>query len=112
MAADRTNARVAPLADPFQPAVLRVLRETIQTGRQAGIGVCLCGELAADTLATPVLIGMGLEEFSVSAKLIPDLKQAIAGWTLSECETIAHETLALDSNESIRSFLSNTLPKP
>jgi multiphosphoryl transfer protein len=112
MAADRTNSRVAPLADPFQPAVLRMLRDTIQAGRQAGIGVCLCGELAADTLATPVLIGMGLEEFSVSAKLIPDLKQAIAGWTLSECETIARETLALDSSEAIRRFLWNTLPQP
>ncbi len=112
MAADRTNARVAPLADPFQPAVLRMLRDTIQAGRQAGIGVCLCGELAADTLATPVLIGMGLEEFSVSAKLIPELKQSIARWTLSEAEAIAREALALDSSETIRRFLSNTLPQP
>ncbi|MGA2883229.1 MAG: phosphoenolpyruvate--protein phosphotransferase [Bryobacteraceae bacterium] len=111
MAADRTNSRVAPLADPFQPAVLRMLRDTIQTGRQAGIGVCLCGELAADTLATPVLIGMGLEEFSVSAKLIPELKQAIARWTLPAAEAIARETLALDSSEVIRRFLSNALPK-
>ena len=108
MAADRTNARVAPLADPFQPAVLRVLHQTIQAGRQAGIGVCLCGELAADTLATPVLIGMGLEEFSVSAKLIPELKQAIARWTLPEAEGIARETLALHSSEAIRRFLSTT----
>lgn len=108
MAADRTNSRIAPLADPFQPAVLRMLRDTIQAGRQAGIGVCLCGELAADTLATPLLIGMGLEEFSVSAKLIPELKQAIARWTLPEAEAIARKTLALDSSEAIRRFLSNT----
>ena len=111
MAADRTNSRVAPLADPFQPAVLRMLRDTIQAGRHAGIGVCLCGEFAADTLATPVLIGMGLEEFSVSAKLIPELKQAIARWTLPEAEAIARETLALDSSQAIRRFLSNALPK-
>ena len=110
MAADRTNARVAPMADPFQPAVLRMLHQTIQAGRQAGIDVCLCGELAADALATPVLIGMGLEEFSVSAKLIPELKQAIARWTLPRAEVIAHEVLSLDSSESIRRFLSNTLP--
>jgi len=108
MAADRTNARVAPLADPFQPAVLRMLRETIQTGRQAGIDVCLCGEFASDTLATPVLMGMGLEEFSVSARLIPELKQAIARWTLPEAEAIAQAALALDSSDSIRRFLSNT----
>jgi phosphoenolpyruvate-protein phosphotransferase len=111
MAADRTNSRVAPLAAPFQPAVLRMLRDAIQAGRHAGIGVCLCGEFAADTLATPVLIGMGLEEFSVSAKLIPELKQAIARWTLPEAEAIARETLALDSSQAIRRFLSNALPK-
>lgn len=110
MAADRTNARVAPLADPFQPAVLRMLHEAIQAGPNAGIGVCLCGELAADTLATPVLIGMGLEEFSVSAKLIPELKQAIARWTLAEAEAIACKALALDSSESVRRFLSSSLP--
>jgi multiphosphoryl transfer protein len=109
MAADRTNAHVASLADPFQPAVLRMLRQTIQAGRQAGIGVCLCGELAADTLATPVLLGMGLEEFSVSAKLIPELKQAIARWTLPAAEAIAHEALALDSSGSVRRFLSSAL---
>jgi multiphosphoryl transfer protein len=110
MAADRTNAHVATLADPFQPAVLRMLRQTIQAGRQAGIGVCLCGELAADTLATPVLLGMGLEEFSVSAKLIPELKKAIARWTLPAAEAIARETLALDSSGSVRRFLSSALP--
>ena len=70
--------------------------------------MCLRGEFAADTLATPVLIGMGLEEFSVSAKLIPDLKQTIARWTLPEAEAIARETLALDSREAIRRFLSKT----
>ncbi len=110
MAADRTNARVAPLADPFQPAVLRMLHEAIQAGRKAGIGVCLCGELAADALATPVLIGMGLEQFSVSAKLIPELKQAIARWTLAEAQAIACRALALDSSESVRRFLSSSLP--
>jgi len=108
MAADRSNARVASLADPFQPAILRMLRETIQAGRKAGIGVCLCGELAGDTLATPLLLGLGLEEFSVSPKLIPPLKQAIARWTLGETEEIARKALSLDSCESIRCFLANT----
>ena len=78
MAADRTNSRVAPMADPFQPAVLRMIRQTIEAGRGAGIGVALCGELAADPLATPLLLGLGLEEFSVSAPLIPELKRAIS----------------------------------
>jgi phosphocarrier protein FPr len=107
MAADRTNTRVAPIADPFQPAVLRMIHQTIQAGRQAGIGVTLCGELAADPLATPLLLGLGLEEFSVSAPFIPELKQAIRRWSLPEAEAIAREALALDSSEAVRRLLSS-----
>ncbi len=111
MAADRTNARVAPLADPFQPAVMRMIRQTIQEGRKASIGVTLCGELAADPLATPLLLGLGLEEFSVSSALIPELKQAIARWSLPEAEALASEVLRLDSSEAARWRLSRALEK-
>jgi multiphosphoryl transfer protein len=106
MAADRTNARVAPMADPFQPAVLRVVHQTVDAGRRVGIGVALCGELAADPLATPLLIGLGLEEFSVSVPVIPELKQAISRWSMEEAVEIAREALTLDSSEAVRHLLS------
>jgi phosphocarrier protein FPr len=106
MAADRTNSRVGTIADPFQPAVLRMIRQTVEAGRAAGIGVTLCGELAADRLATPLLLGLGLEEFSVSAALIPELKSAIASWSMAEAEAMAREALAMDSSRSVRQFLS------
>ena len=106
MVADRTNARVAPMADPFQPAVLRMLRQAIDAGRQAGIDVALCGEFAADPLAAPLLIGLGLEELSVSAPLVPEVKQAIARWTVAEARRIAAEVLLLDSSEAVRDKLS------
>jgi phosphocarrier protein FPr len=106
MAADRTNARVASIADPFQPAVLRLIRQTVAAGREAGVGVALCGELAADLLATPLLLGLGLEEFSVSAPLIPELKRAIARWTLAEAGEVAHQALALDSSQAVRRLLA------
>jgi phosphocarrier protein FPr len=108
MAADRTNARVAALADPFQPAVLRMLQQAIEAARRAGIGVCLCGELAADPLATPVLIGLGLEEFSVSPNLIPGLKQSIASWRRADAEAIARQALLLDTSAEVRRYLSST----
>jgi phosphocarrier protein FPr len=78
MAADRTNPRVAALANPLQPAVLRMMKQSIAAGRAAGIPVTLCGELAADTKATALLLDLGFEEFSVSAALIPELKLAIS----------------------------------
>jgi phosphocarrier protein FPr len=106
MAADRTNSRVAPIADPFQPAVLRMIRQTIEAGRNAGIEVTLCGELAADPVATPLLLGLGLEEFSVSAPLIPELKRAISRSSVAEAEEVAREALAMDSSRSVRRFLA------
>jgi phosphocarrier protein FPr len=112
MAADRTNSRVAPLADPFQPAVLRMIRQTIEAGRAAGIGVALCGELAADPVATPLLLGLGLEEFSVSAPLIPELKRAISLWSVAEAEAVAREALAMDSCQSVRRLLLLRGPSP
>jgi phosphocarrier protein FPr len=111
MAADRTNAQVASLADPFQPAVMRILSQAIQEGRKAGIGVTLCGELAADPLATPLLIGLGLEEFSVSGSLIPELKQAIARWSRPEAEEMARALLLVDSSKAARRFLLDALEK-
>ena len=107
MAADRTNARVAAIADPFQPAVLRLIRQTIEAAREAGIEVALCGELAADPLATPLLIGLGLEELSVSAGLIPGLKRAIARWTVRDAEALARDAMALDSGAAVRQLLMN-----
>jgi len=112
MAADRTNSRVAPMADPFQPAVLRMIRQTIEAGRGAGIDVALCGELAADPLATPLLLGLGLEEFSVSAPLIPELKRAISLWSAAEAEGVAREALAMDSCQSVRRLLLLRRPSP
>jgi phosphocarrier protein FPr len=105
MAADRTNSRVAQIADPFQPAVLRMIRQAIEAGHNAGIDVALCGELAADPLATPLLLGLGLGEFSVSAPLIPELKRAISRWSVAEAEDVAKAVLATDSVESARRIL-------
>jgi phosphocarrier protein FPr len=105
MAADRTNSRVAPMADPFQPGVLRMIRQTIEAGRSVGIGVALCGELAADPMAAPLLLGLGLEEFSVSAPLIPELKRAISRWSVPEAEGLAQKALALETSQTVRQFL-------
>ncbi len=89
MAADRTNPRVAGLADAMHPAVLRMVHQTVQAGHKAGIWVGLCGELAADPLAAPILLGLGLDEFSLNPQAIPALKQAITQLTVAEAEAIA-----------------------
>ena len=105
MAADRTNAKVAPLADAFHPAVLRMVRQTIQAAHAAGIWVGLCGELAGDPLAAPILLGLGLDEFSMNPPAIPAVKQAIARLTVAEAEAIAEAVLELDSAEAVREYV-------
>jgi multiphosphoryl transfer protein len=106
MVADRTNPRVASMADPFQPAVLRTIGQAIDAGHAAGIEVALCGELGADRVAAPLLIGLGLDELSVSAPFVPEVKQEVARWSLEEARRIAREALALDSGEAVRALLA------
>ena len=74
MAADRTNSQVAPLASAFEPAVLRLIRQVIDAAHEEGKWVGLCGELAGEPLAIPILLGLGLDEFSMNPPAIPPAK--------------------------------------
>jgi phosphocarrier protein FPr len=113
MAADRNNPHVKPLSDAFQPAVLRMIAQTIEAAHAAGIWVGLCGELAGDPSATPILLGLGLDEFSMSAPAIPAVKHAISQLTMSETPELAKAVLQLDSAESVRQYVksSGSMPK-
>ncbi|WP_414513833.1 phosphoenolpyruvate--protein phosphotransferase [Nostoc sp. PCC 9305] len=112
MASDRTNPRVANLVDALHPAILRMVQQTIQAAHTAGISVGLCGELAADTLATPILLGLGLDELSVNPQSIPGVKQAIARLSIVESEAIAASALQQDSAERVRELISTSITPP
>lgn len=105
MASDRNNPRVANLVDALHPAVLRMVQQTVQAAHTAGISVGLCGELAADTFATPILLGLGLDELSVNPQSIPGVKQAIAGSSIVASEAIAASALQQDSAEHVREYV-------
>ena len=105
MAADRGNARVAGLVNPFQPAVLRLVRDAARAAHNAGIWIGMCGELAGNPLATPLLLGLGLDELSMSAPSIPAVKEAVRGLSLADAQRIAAEALALDSAEAVTNYL-------
>lgn len=112
MASDRTNPRVANLVDALHPAVLRMVQQTIQAAHAAGISVGLCGELAADTLATPILLGLGLDELSVNPQSIPGVKQAIARLSIVESEAIVASALQQDSAVHVRELMSTSVIPP
>ena len=105
MAADRGNANVAELAQAFQPAVLRMIRQTAVAAKAAHIWVGMCGELAGNPLATPLLLGLGLTELSMAAPSIPAVKVALRHWTVPEAEALAAEVLTLDSVTAVQSHL-------
>ncbi|MBE9036335.1 phosphoenolpyruvate--protein phosphotransferase [aff. Roholtiella sp. LEGE 12411] len=107
MAGDRTNPRVANLVDALHPAVLRMVQQTVQAAHAAGIWVGLCGELAANPLAVPILLGLGLDELSVNPQAIAVVKQAIAQLTVIEAQAIAALALQQDSPDQVRALISN-----
>ncbi|MTJ54793.1 phosphoenolpyruvate--protein phosphotransferase [Anabaena sp. UHCC 0253] len=104
MAGDRNNPRVANLADALQPAVLRMIQQTVQAAHAANIWVGLCGELAADIMITPILLGLGLDELSVNPQAIAPLKQEITRLTMTQAQAIASLALQQDSATSVRAL--------
>lgn len=109
MAADRTNPDVAMLADALHPSVLRTIAQTIKAAHQAGIWVGLCGELAADSIATPILVGLGLDELSLNSQAIPTTKHTITELKRSESEAIAQTALTLNSPQGVRTLVATTM---
>jgi phosphoenolpyruvate-protein phosphotransferase len=102
LAVDRTNARVAPLADTFHPAVLLLIQRTIEAAHAKGKWVGLCGEFAGNPLAAPLLLGMGLDEFSMAGTAIPSVKAAIRALDRADCATFTEQALRFGTAAEIR----------
>jgi phosphotransferase system enzyme I (PtsI) len=101
LAVDRGNERVAYLYDPFHPAVLRLVRMTILNAHARGIPVGMCGEMAGDPLATVVLLGLGLDSFSMGPLGIPPIKRIVRSVGAMEAESLVRTLLALPSGGEI-----------
>jgi phosphoenolpyruvate-protein phosphotransferase len=106
LAVDRTNERVAALATAFHPAVLRLIAQTIEKAHAAGKWVGLCGEFAANPLAVPVLLGLGLDEFSMAPSAVPTIKAAIRRLSREECRAVARAVLDLPTTAAVREYLA------
>ncbi len=111
IAVDRTNERVADLASPFNPAVITLIERTISAAHKEGKWVGLCGEMAGDPLATPLLLGLGLDEFSMAAKSVPEVKEKIRNLAVNECQAIAQHVLTLGTTQDVVDYLTFTAGK-
>jgi phosphotransferase system enzyme I (PtsP) len=105
LAVDRSNRKVAGLYEPLHPAVLAALMTTIEAGRRQGKRVGMCGEMAGDPLCALLLLGMGLEEFSMGSMYIPVIKKTIRSVTYQAAKSAAQIALRMDTVGEIKRYL-------
>lgn len=105
MAVDRMNDAVAHLYNPYQPAFIRLLKMIIDGAHKGGIKVAMCGELASDRLFIPVLLGLGLDEFSMSSAAVLRSRYQIRNASYERCRTLVENVLAMKRSEHIRAAL-------
>ena len=109
LAVDRTNEKVAYLYDPAHPAVLRMIKNVIDAAHNGGIWVGMCGEMAGESAFALVLLGLGLDEFSVPPLLIPEIKCLIRSVTTEEVRDIASKVLTLSTGKEVEEFSQEKL---
>lgn len=109
LAMDRGHPELARRSDPLHPAVLQLMALAAQAGTEAGKPVAVCGSVAADRMAVPLLLGIGIRELSVVPAAIPQLKRQIAGLELDGCRRLAAECLALASSAEVRNHVGRWL---
>ena len=109
LAVDRVNEKIAYLYEPAHPAVLRLIKNVIDNGHNAGIWIGMCGEMAGDIIMTIILLGLGLDEFSTSPIAIPEIKRIIRAVTLRQAKEIAQEAISLPTGKEVEKFAKKRL---
>lgn len=109
MAADRMNESVAYLYQPYHPAILRLVKMVIDASHAQGKWTGMCGEMAGDTIAIPLLLGLGLDEFSMSAPSMLKARNQINQLTQLEMKQIAEKALSMQTSEQVKQYVKETL---
>lgn len=109
LAVDRMNENIGYLYQPLHPAVLRLIKTVIDASHAQGKFTGMCGEMGGDPMATMILIGLGLDEFSMTASSIPLIKNIVRSVSKAECEGIAAKALEMDTAEEITAYAKSLL---
>ncbi len=109
MAADRDNPKVSHLCQPLSPPVLRILTRVIHACREAEVPVTLCGEMAGQTRAFVLLLGMGLRSFSMSPAFVPSIKELASHVHLPHAEWVLHRAMKLKTTDQVKRFMAKQL---
>ena len=106
LAVDRGHPKLAARVDGLHPAVLRLINMTVEAANREGKWTGICGSLASDPDAVAILVGLGVQELSISVPTIPVVKARVRGLNYSECQSLAREALTLDSAEDVRRLMA------
>lgn len=109
LAVDRGNDVVSDLFQEFHPAVIRFLRRIIERGQQGEVKVGMCGQMAGDPLATILLLGLGLDSFSVVPTVLPEIKKIIRSIHYTEAKHVAERVLEMQSEDEIKAYLKRLM---
>ena len=109
LAIDRINERVTYLYEPLHPAVLRMIRQTVDAGHNAGIHVAMCGEMAGEPLYGMILLGLELDELSMNPTLIPRVKKIIRETTVAESKELLQRVMNFSSAVEVREYVEKTM---
>ncbi|MER3522957.1 MAG: phosphoenolpyruvate--protein phosphotransferase [Ignavibacteria bacterium] len=109
LAVDRGNNLVAPLYQEFNPAVIRTIKSIIDAGHKHGKWVGMCGEMAGNPVATMLLVGLGLDEFSVAPNILPEIKKIIRSIKYKDAKKLAERVLSLSTEYEIKNYLASVL---
>jgi len=111
LAIDRSNEHVAHMYEPFHPAVLRMIKQTVDSGHASGIEVAVCGEMAGDVVAAPVLLGLGVDELSMRPSVIPFVKRLLRHSCFRQLADLGRDVLKCGEASEVRELLASYLPK-
>jgi phosphotransferase system enzyme I (PtsI) len=111
LAIDRINEHVAHMYQPLHPAILRLVQQTIEAGHRADIPVAMCGEMAAEPLYIPILLGLGLDELSMNPVTIPRVKQIIRLISYEESRRFVKEVLTLTTTGQVNRYVRQEMAK-
>ncbi len=109
LAVDRMNESIGALYQPLHPGVLRLIKHVIDASHEQDKFTGMCGELASDPVATMILLGLGLDEFSMTASSIPLIKKILRSVSKAECEEVANKALSMDTAEEITDYAKSVL---
>lgn len=109
LAMDRGHPKLAPQVDGLHPAVLQLIAMTVRAAREHQRPVSVCGGLAGDARAVPILLGLGVDKLSVSVPAIPSIKAMVRRMAMADCRTLAEKALKLDSPAAVRELVASAV---